>query len=154
MKQKFIIISVGMLLVIALLSGCLGTSEGSYEVKNVENTENTENTVNTGNVESADDSTQQINSDAGISIAVSYMPEVTDETVFEIQVMSHKDYNDDFENNSFLRDANGKTYTALSYEGTAGHHAKGVIRFPKMDIKSVELVITDVAGIDERVFKW
>ena len=151
MRPKFMIISAGLLLMIALLSGCLGTSEGSYEVKNVENTDNTETTEN---VENADYSTQQTNSDAGISIGVSYMPEVTDETAFEIQVMAHKDYNDDFRNNSFLRDANGKTYTALSYKGTAGHHAKGILRFPKMEIKNVELVITDVAGIDERVYKW
>ena len=148
MKPKFMIISASLLLVIALLSGCIGTSEESYEVKNVENTENM------GNVENADYSTQQTNSDAGISIGVSYMPEVTDETAFEIQVMAHTDYNDDFEKNSFLRDADGKTYRALSYEGTTGHHAKGILRFPKMEIKSVELVITDVAGIEERVYKW
>ena len=148
MKPKFMIISASLLLVIALLSGCLGTSEESYKVKNVENTENTVN------VENADYSTQQTNSDAGISISVSYMLEVTDETAFEIQVMAHTDYNDDFKNNSFLRDNDGKTYRVLSYEGTTGHHAKGVLRFPKMEITSVELVITDVAGIDERVFKW
>ncbi|HEY9245673.1 MAG TPA: hypothetical protein VIO11_02390, partial [Candidatus Methanoperedens sp.] len=63
-------------------------------------------------------------------------------------------YNDDFQNNSYLRDSSGKTYQALSYEGEGGHHATGVLRFPKIESKRFELVIRDVAGVNERVFKW
>ncbi|MCX9025127.1 MAG: hypothetical protein OIN85_03410 [Candidatus Methanoperedens sp.] len=64
------------------------------------------------------------------------------------------DYNDDFKNNSYLRDSGGKTFQPLSYVGSGGHHASGTLRFPKTESKSFELVIRDVAGVNERVFKW
>lgn len=94
------------------------------------------------------------NSDAGVQIKVTYLPDITDATAFEIDVTAHKNYNDDFMNNSYLRDSSGKTYKPLSYEGEGGHHAKGTLRFPNIEGKSFELVIKDVAGVNERVFKW
>lgn len=94
------------------------------------------------------------NSDAGVQIKVTYLPDITDATAFEIAVTAHKDYNDDFKNNSYLRDLNGKTYQPLSYEGEGGHHATGTLRFPKIESKGFELVIKDVAEVNERVFKW
>lgn len=94
------------------------------------------------------------NSDAGVQIIATYLPDITDATAFEIKVTAHKDYNDDFKNNSFLRDSGGRTYQPLSYEGQGGHHASGTLRFPETQSKSFELVIKDVAGVNERVFKW
>ena len=94
------------------------------------------------------------NSEAGIQIIATYLPDITDATAFEIMVTAHKDYNDDFRNNSYLRDSSGKTYQPLSYEGEGGHHASGTLRFPKIESKRFELVIKDVAGVNERVFKW
>ncbi len=94
------------------------------------------------------------NSEAGIQIKVTYLPDITDATAFQIKVTAHMNYNDDFMNNSYLRDSSGKTYLPLSYEGEGGHHANGILRFPKIESKSFELVIKDVAGVNERVFKW
>lgn len=94
------------------------------------------------------------NSDAGVTISATYLPDITDATAFEIKVTAHKDYNDDFKDSSYLRDSSGKTYPALSYEGEGGHHASGTLRFPKIESKRFELVIQDVAGVKERVFKW
>jgi len=94
------------------------------------------------------------NSEAGVQITATYLPDITDATAFEIKVTAHMNYNDDFKNNSYLRDSSGKTYEALSYEGAGGHHASGTLRFPKIESKSFELVIKDVAGVNERVFKW
>ena len=94
------------------------------------------------------------NAEAGIQIIATYLPDITDATAFEIMVTAHKDYNDDFRNNSYLRDSSGKTYQPLSYEGEGGHHASGTLRFPKIESKRFELVIKDVAGVNERVFKW
>lgn len=93
------------------------------------------------------------NSDAGVQITVTYLPDITDATAFEIKVTAHKDYNDDFKNNSYL-DSGGKIYKPLSYEGEGGHHASGILRFPKTESKNFELVINDVAGVNKRVFKW
>jgi hypothetical protein len=94
------------------------------------------------------------NSEEGIKISVTYLPDITDATAFEIKVTAHKDYDDDFKKNSYLRDSSGKTYQPLSYEGEGGHHASGTLRFPKIESKRFELVIKDVAGVNERVFKW
>ncbi len=94
------------------------------------------------------------NSEGGIKIIVTYQPYITDATAFDIKVTSHKDYNDDFRNNSYLRDTGGKTYKPLSYEGTGGHHAIGTLRFPAIEDKRFELVIQDVADVKERIFEW
>ncbi len=94
------------------------------------------------------------NSEEGIKISVTYLPDITDATAFEIKVTSHTDYDDDFKKNSYLRDSSGKTYQPLSYEGEGGHHASGTLRFPKIESKRFELVIKDIAGVEERVFKW
>ncbi len=94
------------------------------------------------------------NSEAGVQIKVTYLPDITDATAFDIKVTAHKDYNDDFKNNSYLRDSSGKTFQPLSYEGEGGHHASGTLRFPKIESKRFELVIKDVAEVNERVFKW
>ncbi len=94
------------------------------------------------------------NADAGVQISLTYLPDITDATAFELKVTAHKDYNDDFRNNAYLRDSVGKTYQALSYEGGGGHHADGILKFPKIESKRFEVVIKDVAGVNERVFKW
>ncbi len=102
----------------------------------------------------ADLSEPQVNSDGGVKISVTYLQNITDATAFEIKVTAHKNYNDDFKNNSFLRDSGGKIYSPLSYEGSTGHHASGVLKFPKIEGKNFDLVIRDVADVKERVFKW
>jgi hypothetical protein len=94
------------------------------------------------------------NSEAGIKISAAYLPDITDATSFDIRVTAHMDYNDEFENNSYLRDSGGKIYLPLSYEGSRGHHASGILKFPKVDSKRFELVIKDIAGVKERVFRW
>ncbi len=96
----------------------------------------------------------RVNSEAGVQITATYLPDITDATAFEIKVTAHMNYNDDFMNNTYLRDSGGKTYQPLSYEGSGGHHASGTLRFPKTESKSFDLVIKDVAGVNERVFKW
>ena len=94
------------------------------------------------------------NSEAEVTISATYLPDITDATAFEIKVTTHQDYNDDFKKNSYLRDSSGKIYQALSYEGEGGHHASGILRFPKIESKRFDLVIQDVADVKERIFKW
>ncbi len=133
MKKIFILIG---LLTAIIVSGCLSTSENASEKETI------------------DYSTPRINSEAGITISVTYLPDIKDATAFYIKVTAHKDYNDDFEKISYLRDSDGKIYKPLSYEGTRGHHAEGILRFQRIESKSFELVIQDVAGVKERVYKW
>jgi hypothetical protein len=128
----FSIIIALLILMVVTMSGCLSGSEKPP----------------------ADPLEPRDNSEAGIKITVTYLPDISDATAFDIAVTAHKDYNDDFKNNSFLRDTDGKTYKPISYEGEGGHHASGILRFPKIESKRFELVIQDVADVKERIFKW
>jgi len=59
------------------------------------------------------------------------------------------DYNDAFANISYLLDSKGTTYKPLSYEGSGGHHASGILRFAKIEGNKFELIIQDVGGVKE-----
>ena len=128
MKIKTILI---LLTLLSALSGCLSSDQPQ-----------------------ADMLVPRENSEAGIKITVTYLPDIIDATAFDIKVTSHMDYNDAFANISYLRDTGGITYQPLSYEGSGGHHASGILRFPKIEGKNFELVIQDIAGVKERVFRW
>jgi YHS domain-containing protein len=96
----------------------------------------------------------RVNSEAGIKITLTYSPDISDTNSFDLKVTAHTDYNDDFKNNSYLRDPDGKIYKPISYEGTGGHHASGTLRFQKIESKRFDVVIQDVADVKERIFKW
>ena len=59
---------------------------------------------------------------------------------------------------SVLRDSTGREYLALAWEGDppGGHHRQGTLRFtaPNQLTGFVEVVVQDVAGVPERVFRW
>ncbi len=51
--------------------------------------------------------------------------------------------------------AGGKEYTArVKSQEDSGHHRSAVVEFDNPGTKEVELVIKDVAGVKERVFKF
>ncbi len=79
------------------------------------------------------------NSEAGIKITVTYLPDIIDATAFDIKVTAHTDYNDAFANISYLRDSSGNTYKPLSYEGSRGHHASGILRLRKFRTTGLNL---------------
>ncbi len=147
MKISGIIIAL-LILITAAASGCLSGKEPQSE-----NPATVVTTIS-DKTSATDSSETRVNSEAGVTITVTYLPDISDATAFDIAVTAHKDYNDDFKNNSFLRDPGGKTYKPISYEGEGGHHASGTLRFQKIESKRFELVIQDVAGVKERVLKW
>lgn len=60
-----------------------------------------------------------------------------------------------------LRDDTGNEYHPVSWDSApGGHHRRGTLTFPLPDsvsqgkTKYVEMMIRDVAGIEERVLKW
>lgn len=51
--------------------------------------------------------------------------------------------------------ADGKEYkTSVKSEEGSGHHRSAIVEFDNPETKEVEVVIKDVAGIKERVFKF
>jgi hypothetical protein len=59
---------------------------------------------------------------------------------------------------SVLRDEAGREYPAIEWQGDGpgGHHRSGTLRFKVPDVAGdvVEVIIRDVAGVPERVFRW
>ena len=56
-----------------------------------------------------------------------------------------------------LRDDGGKTYTPTAVENKgSGHHRESSLTFakPAAEVKRLEIVIKDVAGVKERIFRW
>ena len=57
-----------------------------------------------------------------------------------------------------LRDDAGKTYPIVAVEQASGggHHRQAVLQFGKVsaEAKTVELIVKDVAGVKERIFRW
>jgi hypothetical protein len=66
----------------------------------------------------------------------------------------------DFEDLATLRDDTGKTYPLTSVERIGSslkpRFRQAVLRFPKVapEAKTIELIVKEVAGVKERVFRW
>ena len=58
---------------------------------------------------------------------------------------------------SVLRDDAGNTYLPTMVENKgSGHHRETTVRFAKIanNTKRIELLIKDIAGVKERIFRW
>lgn len=79
--------------------------------------------------------------------------------VFDIAMNTHSvDLSDDMTKITLLRDDAGKEYKPTAWDGPSGggHHREGMLTFAALTTKPkfVELVIQELAGVPERVFKW
>jgi hypothetical protein len=105
------------------------------------------------------DATQTV-SGGGVTAKVTYLnPKSSDEPRFRIALDTHSVDLDayDLKIITVLRDDAGKSYSPTGVESKgSGHHRESTVRFQKLDpeMKHVELVIKDVGGIKERVFRW
>lgn len=104
--------------------------------------------------------TPQTNSGGGVTAKVVYLnPGTAEEPRFQVVLDTHSVNLDAYDLRSItvLRDDSGKTYTATRVENKgSGHHRETTVSFPKItqDARRVELVIKDVGGVKERVFRW
>jgi len=104
--------------------------------------------------------TPQTVSGGGVTAKVTYLnPGTTDEPRFQVVLDTHAVDLDAYDLKSIivLRDDAGKTYVSTGVENkSGGHHREATLGFSKLssDVKRVELVIKDVAGVKERVFRW
>ena len=86
-------------------------------------------------------------------------PDATDEPRFQVVLDTHSVNLDayDLKSIAVLRDDTGKAYASTGVESKgSGHHREATVSFSKLssDAKRVELVIKDIAGVKERVFRW
>ena len=99
-------------------------------------------------------------SGGGVTVKVTYLnPKSGDEPRFQIVLDTHSVNLDDYDLKTLasLRDDTGKTSSPTMVEKKGdGHHREATVSFlkPSQGAKRVELVIKDVAGVKERVFRW
>ena len=103
-----------------------------------------------------------VRSSEGGSVTVAVKPTalaVGEPVAFDIAMNTHSvDLGDDLTKIALLRDDSGKEYKPTAWEGPegGGHHRSGTLKFPALagKPKSIELVITGLAQVPERDFKW
>jgi len=107
----------------------------------------------------ASDATQAV-AGGGVTVKVTYLnPKGSDGPRFQVALDTHSINLDsyDLKTISVLRDDDGNTYspTAIENKGSA-HHREATVSFANVasGTKRVELVIKDVAGVKERIFRW
>ncbi|HEY9204613.1 MAG TPA: hypothetical protein VIO58_01730 [Candidatus Methanoperedens sp.] len=148
MKITGIIIAL-LLLVTASISGCVTNSETKTEKSVTTDTPAIKETqVPAGGLPETKE-----NSEAGVTVTAVYLGN----NAFDIKLDTHSgslDY--EMAKISYIRDSEGNIIKPESWDGgIGGHHLEGTLKFPKFDDSGgFELVIQDVAGVKERVFKW
>lgn len=96
----------------------------------------------------------------GVAAKVTYLnPKSNDDPRFQVVLDTHSVALDsyDLKAMSLLRDDTGKTYLPNAVENKgSGHHREVILTFPKVspEVKRLEIVIKDVAGVKERTFRW
>ena len=99
------------------------------------------------------------NSAGKVTIRVTYENPGKADPAFSVSMNTHSVDLDSYDlaGLSLLRDGKGKEYKGkwTSPEGSS-HHRSGVLLFEgvKLDAGEIELIIRDVAGVQERKFKW
>ncbi len=146
-SSKVFILSVSAVLAVLVLTGC---ASGQFE-----------GPTNTSPTASGWDLSPR-RSDAGrVVVDVQPLGLENDQEFwdFNVALNTHSvDLEYDLSQVAFLRCERGRDYDPVSWEGSppGGHHRQGVLRFTPLDHPSsfLELVIRDVAGVPERVFRW
>jgi hypothetical protein len=78
---------------------------------------------------------------------------------FQVRLNTHSgNLGQDLAAISTLRDDQGRNYQPANWQGSppGGHHRRGVLEFPALEggLRSVTLVISDIAGVPKRIFEW
>ena len=155
MFSKFSVILV--LMVAILLVGCSrsSVSEGKEKVYAVPSSVTSSRNPTNGMVQS--------NTGGSVTIDVEWHGGETNSLVFYVSMNTHSVDLDryDLKEITILRDDEGKEYGSTFWDSApGGHHRSGTLAFSLPDsvsqekTKYVEMIIRDVAGIEERVLKW
>ncbi|HSB78804.1 MAG TPA: hypothetical protein VLM91_08455 [Candidatus Methylomirabilis sp.] len=103
--------------------------------------------------------TQQV-AGGGVTVTATLLKDQGKGTAIKLALNTHSVGLDDYklETLAMLSDETGKTYpvTAVEQAGGGGHHRQLVLRFGKLEphAKTIELIVKDVAGVKERIFRW
>jgi len=96
----------------------------------------------------------------GVEVIAELLEEPANVVVFRVSLDTHVVNLDvySFQEMVRLRDGRGGELPPTTIEGGAagGHHRSAIVRFaaPDPKPKDIELIVKDVAGVSERVFRW
>ena len=102
----------------------------------------------------------QTDSAGGVTVKVTLLDSKTDGGLrFEVALDTHSVNLDsyDLKTATVLRDGAGKVYRPKAVENKgSGHHRQSTLLFSTVanGTKNFELVLKDVAGVKERIFRW
>ena len=95
----------------------------------------------------------------GVTVKVTYLAQTDHESRFSVALDTHSANLDVYDLKALiiLRDDTGILLqpTAIENKGS-GHHREAILTFPRPSTKRtwLELVIKDIAGVKERLFRW
>lgn len=98
-------------------------------------------------------------SGGGVTVKVTYLEQTEHESRFSVVLDTHSVNLDayDLKALSFIRDDTGLTMKPTGAENKgSGHHREIILTFPRLSLnrKWLELVIKDIGGVNERIFRW
>jgi len=101
----------------------------------------------------------QTQSGGGVTVKVTYLAQTERESKFSVVLDTHSVNLEryDLKSLSVMRDDTGLTMAPTGAENKgSGHHREIILTFPRpsTERKWLELVIKDIAGVKERVYRW
>jgi hypothetical protein len=96
----------------------------------------------------------------GVTVIATLLQDQAEATAIKLALDTHAGSLDGykFEAIATLRDDTGKAYPVEAVEKVSGggHHREAILRFARVssEAKTVELIVKDVAGVKERIFRW
>ncbi len=161
MQSKYLLMISVFVIIILLLSACGGTNTAPAGPTAPVPAANPAQSVstNSGSNSAAAFKTQTVEG-GSVSVAVTPIDLKAGALAdFEIAMNTHSvDLSADMLKSVLLRDDSGKQYAPTKWDGPdgGGHHRSGRIEFPALpgNVRSVTLIVKDIAGIPERDYKW
>jgi hypothetical protein len=96
----------------------------------------------------------------GVTVVATLLKDHADATAIKLVLDTHSVNLDGYKLDAIavLQDDTGTTYPVVALEQASGggHHRQAVLRFgkPAPEAKTIELIVKDVAGVKERIFRW
>jgi hypothetical protein len=159
-RATFLIVSVITVLAVLLLAGCAGKqSEGEIRPSAPTAQPSPPAAETRQSPNSGWDLPPRRNDAGRVVIDVTPLTLSGDAWEFEVAFNTHSvNLGFDVTEVGVLRCDQGQEYTPTAWDGSgpSGHHRSGVLKFAALDHPTsfVEIVIRDVAGVPERVFRW
>ncbi len=158
--SKFVkssVLTISIIVVAVIVAGCSSgfTPQGEDGAKPPSPSAGSSNGPTNGLVQS--------NTGGSVTIDVEWIKEGDGLLIFDVSMNTHSVDLDEYDLGELavLGDDTGNEYHPVSWDSApGGHHRQGTLTFPIPDslsqgkAKYVEIMIRDVAGIEERVLKW